>query len=85
MGEVAMLSCRFCGQEIYETETTPGVNGPVHMRGKFRHVEEDALHCNEISILPNAPKPTCNVCGTDGASHKVFCSFAGKPRAKAKP
>lgn len=61
-----MPSCRFCGQEIYETETTPGVNGPVHM------------------ILPNAPKPTCH-CGADGSNHKAFCSFAGKPRAKAKP
>lgn len=83
--EKSPMICKFCHQAIYETETSPGANGPVHMRGKFRHVEEDALYCHDIEIRPDAPKPTCHVCGVEEPPHKGGCSFSDKPRAMAQP
>ena len=71
-----MLTCKFCKQPIYSTS---------FVRGLWRHVFEDAFHCDESKISPDVPKPKCHICGTETDIHGPFCSAAGTPRHRAKP
>ena len=86
------LKCKFCEQPIYITEQTAGAYGRlIHMRGKYRHVKDDAWACVEAQINPNNPHyelPKCLICGmtrTVDKKHSQYCSASGPPPYHALP
>lgn len=79
------MQCRFCQQPIYITESSLDVNGlTTYLRGKYRHIKDDAMYCVKELIPLTAPKPQCHICKTETSEHEMFCSASGLPPARAR-
>ena len=80
------MICKYCEQPIYETEQTEVYGGKVYMRGKYRHIENDAWDCKQVNKNnPYYENPRCSICKTETNKHSPICSVCGIPKAHAWP